>query len=1392
MKESFSRTSSKEQVQREIRTGLEEYLLQKMEPYGGGHELLAEVFNERSSEKPLSREQFESRVNSFIFRHMDSLVSIMVNREADKHLEKFKILNKDLREYGFGDISVVVESVLKGWKSEVNQIEEEGDGYDEWIYSDKLTDEYGEGKEFNYNMLGGLDPNLKVTFPGVMEDRNHFERLSQYLATAYLKENVRPDTKLAVGAPHAIFAKRYFDKSEKRYLGENDFGMKPYKGEADVENIEPYAAAVQRQVRKVLSNLDDLKVALIGGHASLYADQYRGQSYFKELKERLEQENPIPEDADWDEKNRIRNHINEVLAKEKKRLETEKIMEVLTSPEIESLVVNAVPYPKFLNELGSRRNDEVDLLVEQELGNVGPYDRLKYFKTEEFKQQLEGLLLKDFYSVPELEGRIIATSVAHGRPVIIYDRKQLAEITSFAVNKYIEKTKNEILESEPDENLKKVAMSVDSGRGPNSQYSFETFDLYEAVKTIGVDKFLEMYPEAKATLDKGRKYLDLYMNEFIEGVNSLRQIFGAQFQEMDVDQIKKEMWHVRSLNESYLWNYFAERELGLTKPKFRDGQDWNNFSEEQREYDERIKEYLEQLSQNKRRKLFYEGKQTYWLAKQVQKRIYELSQSRGVQNEHNEYSEDSEGFKFYTYHSFINWNQYDCSEIDLDKLANYLSSHGNIICTFLANESPQNGNRRQVSSNVHVQTVMQIVEAMESGVDMRGVALAYDKKSYVEGVLSGEDHKNDLEYALKDWPAELRKNVLDDEFQIYFENAEQYLRQDPNGVVRYAQLLGEEPELRDLFGTNIERKSDLDLRLCLAVQEKEVRGWYFEGAEYVGHQALQKYFVRFNATREQSGGYPDLHDALFWIPNIKKVEPGEARALLDDSATVDECNELRQFLLRYDKDKDPLKSEGSIKSLRELKKRVFAIEANIDLSTFSPEMIEIISAPGFNLSALKSLQQQERFSDLIEGKLDEEQPFTPHERTFTIRPLNELLSEGLGSYRKKIRGSAQSPKKLFASVKKLMQGREIEGRPMNIQDLLKEIPLDMEEEILTLLQEQRVAVGALVEATVHAKSDPEGWVCGNYTDCCMPFGDSINTDYMFNKGTQYFTVKYNGRIIAQSVVVKSKDNRSGESVIVLDNIEVANNYKNRTAILSHVYKTFWAEYTSSPVKIGTGYSDLIPSNSRLETNKYSPEHSLSYSDARGDQIYDLPKIKGVESLDRVLTFANLTERDTETIVEMEKEAYPEGLIQGKDQALEVIQKQKELEIPGAASSFILRQGNEPAGYLLVLPDKSKLNNEETVVHIYDMVVLPKFQGGKVARKMMERMLDTAKAYNVPAIEFEARESTSYRLITNPRIAKWIESKGFKLAYNEPLPEYLGGEDFYYVRLERTEDLTEEV
>lgn len=1377
MKESFSKPFQKQEVEKEIESGISDYLRKKFYGIEGNEETV--FYNIEQAERPITREEIETNINSFVEENFNTITSVVLNNDDRQELNNFKILNKDLRNFGFGNTSIIVEAVLGNNKDYFQTVNKREDGstssWSDVPYSDELI--IPGISEFNYNLLN--KNNIKVQYPDIGDNFNKFKDISEILATAYLKNEIRVDSKLNAGNYRSEYPQRYFHKEFGRYLCENDFGMKPFDQQSDVSDITPFAQSTQRQIRKILSNIETIKNITVGGENS-------DSPYFEDLRKNLEVEYQMPEwprhgSPNYEEIREEINRLNLIIDGKIKQAKEEKLSDTLESEKIRSLILEAIPFAKFANEIGSRKNIQIESFIENDIGGeTDLYKRLYYFKSQKFQEGIKALILRDTYTLPELGDKTIATSVAHNKPVIL-EEERIKELLDNSGNSYVEKTKREIINSEPDEQIKKISYAVSSGRGDGSPYSFHPFDFYQSLKKVGVDKFLELYPQAKQDIfEENRNYSNLNMNEFIDGIDGIYKIFGDKICQMEADKIKKEMWHESTLNSVGLWNYFGQRATG-EKPPARNNEDYEMYQKLQKEYHSKISEFLNNLSQSERRKLFFEGKQTYWLAKQVQNKIWELDRNKNiqVQGEYREENEDNE-FKFHRYHHNINWEQYDCKNIDLDKLSKYLGTHGNIICTLLANKN----DNEQVGSNVNLETIMQVVEAMESGADMRGVALAFDKKKYLDGILSGKEQKNDLEYALKDWPVKLRSMISSEEFQIYFENAEQYLYQDPNGMIRYAELLQKEPRMRELLGEKIDKKSDLDLRLCLSVQTSEVRGWYFEGAEYVGHPALQRYFVRFQATREQSGGYPNLHDALYWIPNIKRVEAGEARSLLDDVDTVDESNELKNFLSRYEKEKDPLKTDGSIKSLRELKKRVFAIEADIDLSTLSPEILDIISAPGFNLSELKRLQKESRFTDLVEGKLDKNQPFVPHKRIFTVRPLNELLKEGLGSFKEKIRGTAQDPKGMFDNIRKLMKDKDINGKPMQIQDLLNEVPLDMEEDILKLLQDHKVATGALLEANVHKKSDPDGWVCGNYTDCCMPFGDYKNTDYMFNEGTQYFTIKYNGRIVSQSVVVDSLDKRNKEDVVILDNIEVANNYKNHSALLSRVYKTFWAEYTSKKVKIGTGYSDLIPDGARLESNNYFPKHSLSYSDATGSQIYDLPKIRGVESLDKILTFANLTERDAEIIAEMEKIAYPDGMAQGKGEVLDVIRKSRELELPGAASSFILRKGTEPAGYLLVLPEESKMNEGENVAHIYDMVVLPKFQGGIVARKMMERMLDVSNAYDVPAIEFEARESTSYRLVTNPRIAKWIEGKGYKLTYNELLPEYLNGEDFYYVRLDK--------
>lgn len=881
-------------------------------------------------------------------------------------------------------------------------------------------------------------------------------------------------------------------------------------------------------------------------------------------------------------------------------------------------------------------------------------------------------------------------------------------------------------------------------RKEGSPYRYSTAELYDFIKAVGKEKAQAVLAADDRDVSRQMKGWELY------------EKLGFNVAQMEPDKLKKQLVEAHKLQEKGLWGYLAQRESARIEDartrlgKRAEGKSWEKV-----------------LGVRASRNLFFEGKRMYWLAQQV----FMKNPNR------------AETDKFYDH--YVHWDRYDLSQADVpeEKLRTYLDSHSNFIVALLGEAERGTGEAGETQGTQA--TLGLIVQALDRGQDLRGVALAYDKQRYLKSVIEGYK-REDVALALADWPAKLRGAVAQEEIDMYYEYANDYVLRDPNGLVRYATWRASEEgqEWDKLFAETPESKGDLDFRLCLAAQTAEIRGWYKDAAEYAGGKVVQSYLLRFNATRGTDGRLANWHDVLYWVPDIRKLEAGEARAILGSIQTMDDNQEFINFLPRYSRERDRFREQGTVQSLRELKKRVFAIESNIDLSGLPPEILEITSAPGFNLAELENLRRRADFHDLVEGKLDVEQPFKPHTRVFAGRPLTDALKEGLGSFKQKIRGTAKDQKGLFHNLRTLIKGRMVGEKQMEVTDLLQNVPIDLEEDIIRLLQEQQVDIGPTVEAQVHAKSDPEGWVCGNYTDCCMPFGDDKNTDYMFNPSTQYFTIKYNGRIVAQSVIVDGRDQRKGtdNEVVILDNIEVANNYKNLSPLLAKVYQTFWAEYTSRPVKVGTGYSDLIPPGGKLETNHYRPRTSVAYSDATGSQIYDLPKIRGVESLDEVVTYANLTERDAELIAKLEETIYPEGMAQGKAHITDILRKQRELEVPGAASSFVIRQGDEAAGYLLVLPEESELRPGERAAHVYDMAIHPKFQGKGLARKMMERILDIATAYEVP-IEAEARASTSYAMLMNDRVRQWFESRGFVLTHNEKMERYLGGEDFYMVRFE---------
>ncbi|MGK2848917.1 MAG: GNAT family N-acetyltransferase [Minisyncoccota bacterium] len=1152
---------------------------------------------------------------------------------------------------------------------------------------------------------------------------------SDLLVLAYAKESIRVDSKRETGRSGGSIPHRYYLKSKNRYLCVNDFGMRVWNeeekkmDEGNITNATPFIQTAKQQIERIKENLSAISNTDF-------------ENIQRELYETAKQELGV-EYLDYEQHRAVAKQAQEQSAQSLAR-------RLAKNPKDKALVLGAVPTRKVRDHLHFNFDK-----IAKKYGFVSDDPEKDYQSFDQNASRLNRLLREPTEQEKEGVSLDFVYSDFYRKPVIIGIGGSLDRASVISEARSGVKAILAVRAVENDPQAEELFDRARSKRGRGSPYFYPDHQLYDFIKIVGVER-------AQQVLGADERNV----SEQMTGFETLK-IMKYDISKFEPDQLKKQLHQANTLERSGLWRYLAER----NKTQIEQARAKLGAKAED-------KHWLELLGVRGARDQFQEGKRMYWLAKQV----WMQNPNRTEEN------------RFYWHDQYVNWDRYDLTKADVskEKLNEYLKKQKNLIVALLGQGSEDRYGEQKGKGKPA--TLGLIIQVLEQGNDIRGVALAYDKQRYLEGVIDGQV-KNDLEFATEDWPVDWRKAVSPEEINLYYEYASDYVLLDPNGLTKYAEwrASNEGKEWDKVFKETPKRKQDLDFRICLGTQTEEVRGWYKGAAEHVGGVTMQNYLLRFNTTREADGRIANWHDVLLWSPNIQKLEAGDAKSILLSIETMDDNQEFVNLLPRYDKESDPLQSSGPVQSLRELKKRIFAIESNIDLSKFPPELLEITSAPGFNLAALESMRRRADFQDLIEGKLDKEQPFTPHSRTFAGRTLTEALREGLGSHKQKIRGTAKDSKGLFHSLNQLVKGRELGEKKMTALDLLNSVPTDLEEDVIRLLREQQVDVGPIVEAQIHAKSDPEGWVCGNYTDCCMPFGASNNDDYMFNHSTQYFTIKYNGRIIAQSVVVDSRDREIDEDVVVLDNIEVANNYKNLSSLLSNVYETFWTEYTSKPVKVGTGYSDLIPPGGKLEQNHYQAKTRLSYSDATGSQIYDLPKRRGVESMDKVVTFANLSERDAELIAKMEAEAYPEGMAQGKAYIAEILQKQRDLEIPGAASSFVVRQGQEVAGYLLVLPEESEVQSGERVAHVYDMVVMPKFRGSPIARKMMERVLDIASAYGVP-IEAEARASTSYALLMNERIRKWFGSKGFHLTKNEKLPAYLGDEDFYFVRFENRQNV----
>ncbi len=574
--------------------------------------------------------------------------------------------------------------------------------------------------------------------------------------------------------------------------------------------------------------------------------------------------------------------------------------------------------------------------------------------------------------------------------------------------------------------------------------------------------------------------------------------------------------------------------------------------------------------------------------------------------------------------------------------------------------------------------------------------------------------------------------------------------------------------------------------------------WFKNAYEYIGKPDFFVKFILKFFDRSRS-----VHDQFLWMQYIERLSTKELRSIISTIETIDQFNNFGYFLSKYSRELDP-KKEIAIRSIDELVQRCYLIETNFDFSIVPDELFGIVHAPQFDLSALKNyLLNNDKFKKLIKGEYDETQPFRVEKLEVSDGNLSFLLKDALGSRKQGIIGKARSPGRLFKEVQALLRDYNSKyNTDLNIEYLLdKGVPLDLEQDIIYLLKkfEYPELYKHIFIAQVHAKSDPDSFVAGNYTDCCMKFGTGYCDDYMFNPCTQIFTVKNGvGRIIAQSVVVDAVDRETGDDVIILDNIEVADNYKNLLPQISRAYQIFWTKYSNKKVLVGTGYLDLIPPGGILVKNTFRPKSRLGYSDAAGPNVYIFPKLENMKEQKQELIFSNLTEREIKLIVELEQGIYPDSMVLGEDFIRKILNKQRNIMnelglefVPGSLSSFYIRFQDKPIGYCLVLPEKSCVEGKEDyVLHIYDMAILPEFQGKGFAKQMLSRILDIIRSYSdlgLKSIEFEARESTSWTFLNNPRMQEWLKSKGFEITYTKKLDKFLGQEDFYFVRLEYKEN-----
>jgi hypothetical protein len=89
---------------------------------------------------------------------------------------------------------------------------------------------------------------------------------------------------------------------------------------------------------------------------------------------------------------------------------------------------------------------------------------------------------------------------------------------------------------------------------------------------------------------------------------------------------------------------------------------------------------------------------------------------------------------------------------------------------------------------------------------------------------------------------------------------------------------------------------------------------------------------------------------------------------------------------------------------------------------------------------------------------------------------------------------------------------------------------------------------------------------------------------------------------------------------------------------------------------------------------------------------------------------------------------------------------------------------------------------QAVLEVYDLAVRSSYRSIGVMAAASRFILGMAGRVGAP-VEASAREGAPIDLIRNQRSSKWLSLLGWHVVFEKRLPKYMGGEDFFFIRIE---------